>query len=137
MRRTCGSWGGTGARWSGRGHFFLAAAEAMRRILIDHARARCAEKRPGRTGAGRWDIMNIADTAGQADPGGILALDEAMTRLEKLSPETATVVRLRFYAGLSVESVAQALDISTRTVKREWAFGRAWLRGALTRGEGE
>jgi len=125
--------GREGVRWNGRSHFFLAAAEAMRRILVDHARARNAEKRQG----GRrlaLDIVNVADAAVDADPGAVLELDQAISRLEKLDPETAAVVRLRFYAGLSVESVAEALNISPRTVKREWAFARAWLRSTLTRG---
>lgn len=125
--------GREGVRWTGRGHFFLAAAEAMRRILVDHARARNADKRQG----GRrvaLDIINVADAAVDTDPAAVLALDDAIARLERLDPDTAAVVRLRFYAGLSVESVAEALGISPRTVKREWAFARAWLRSALTRG---
>jgi RNA polymerase sigma factor (TIGR02999 family) len=128
--------GKEGIRWNGRGHFFLAAAEAMRRILVDHARARNADKRRGGERAA-LDIVNIACAATETDPAGILALDDAMARLEKLAPETAAVVRLRYYAGLSVQAVAEALGVSPRTVKREWAFGRAWLRSALTRGMGE
>jgi RNA polymerase sigma factor (TIGR02999 family) len=127
--------GREGVRWNGRGHFFLAAAEAMRRILIDHARARNAGKRKGERAA--LDIVNVAEAVTETDLAGVLALDDAMSRLEKLAPETAAIVRLRFYAGLSVEAVAEALGVSARTVKREWAFGRAWLRGTLTRGLNE
>jgi RNA polymerase sigma factor (TIGR02999 family) len=127
--------GRDGVRWNGRGHFFLAAAEAMRRILIDHARAKNAGKRKGERAA--LDIVNIAEAVTDTDLAGVLALDEAMLRLEKVAPETAAIVRLRFYAGLSVDAVAEALGVSARTVKREWAFGRAWLRGTLTRGTNE
>lgn len=117
------------AVWAGRGHFFRAAAEAMRKILIDHARARNADKRGG--GKAALSIMNVADLAEEGDPAGILALDDAMVRLEAVDRQAAEVVRLRFYAGLSVETVAGALDISPRTVRRDWAFARAWLREAL------
>ena len=119
------------AAWEGRAHFFRAAAEAMRKILIDHARARNAEKRGG--GKAALSITNVADLADNADPAGILALDDAMVRFEKVDRQAAEVVRLRFYAGLSVEAVADTLDISPRTVRRDWAFARAWLRDTLVR----
>jgi RNA polymerase sigma factor (TIGR02999 family) len=117
--------------WTGRGHFFRAAAEAMRRILIDHARSRNADKRGG--GRSALEIMNVADLAEGVDFSGILALDEAMSRLERVDAQAAAVVRLRFYAGLDVETVAESMDMSPRTVRRDWAFARAWLRETLER----
>lgn len=119
------------AEWTGRAHFFRAAAEAMRKILIDHARARNADKRGG--GKAALTIINVADLAQEQDPSGILALDDAMVRLERVDRQAADVVRLRFYAGLSVEAAAETLEISPRTVRRDWAFARAWLRDALER----
>jgi len=117
--------GGQG-RWASRGQFFLAAAEAMRRILIDHARAKGKQKRGGP--AVRRVPMNVLDLAADdTQIPEILALDEAVCRLEKVSPDVAAVVRLRFYAGLSVDETAEALGISPRTVKREWTYARAVL----------
>lgn len=123
--------GKEGIEWTGRSHFFRAAAEAMRKILIDHARARNADKRGG--GKAALSIVNVADLAQDADPAGILALDDAMVRLERVDCQAADVVRLRFYAGLSVEAAADTLGISPRTVRRDWSFARAWLREALER----
>jgi RNA polymerase sigma factor (TIGR02999 family) len=121
-------------RWNDRGHFFRAAAEAMRRILVDHARASKTQKRGGgsggRGGRAALEIESVV-AAAEADPAGILALDEAISRLEKVDPQAAAVVRLRFYAGLGVETVAEALGLSARTVKRDSAFARAWLRQEL------
>ncbi len=111
-------------KWSSRGQFFLAAAEAMRRILIEHARARGKKKR----GGGRQRVLlNVLDLASEEQIPEILALDEALERLEQTAPDVSAVVRLRFYAGLSVEETAQALGISARTVKREWTYARAVL----------
>lgn len=106
-----------------RAHFFATAAEAMRRILIDHARARGAAKRrsPGP------EFLSVADLAEHPDPGQILALDEALRRLEDAEPDVAAVVRLRFYAGLSGDETAEALGVSPRQVDRLWAYARAWL----------
>jgi RNA polymerase sigma factor (TIGR02999 family) len=110
--------------WANRAHFFAAAGEAMRRILIEHARARQGPKR----GGGRQKLpLDVVDLAKDDDPDQILALDDAISRLEEQDPESARVVRLRFYAGLSVEETASALGLSPRTVKREWAFARAFL----------
>ena len=128
--------GKDGVRWNDRGHFFLVAAETMRRILIDHARARNADKRQGGKRVA-LDIVNVVGAVADADPCGVLALDDAINKLEALDADTAAVVRLRFYAGLNVEAVAEALGMSPRTVKREWAFARAWLRSSLTRAEME
>lgn len=118
-------------QWADRGHFFRAAAEAMRKILIDHARAKNADKRGG--GKAALAITNVADLAADADSSGILALDDAMMRLEQVDAQAAAIVRLRFYAGMSEDAVAQALGISERTVRRDWAFARGWLRDTLER----
>ena len=125
--------GGDAVPWAGRQHFFFAAAEAMRRILIDHARARAGPKRGG--GRMRVPIHNVLDLAAADDQDlpEILALDDAVSRLEQVSPSVAAVVRLRFFAGLSVEETAAALDCSPRTVKREWTYARAWLARELGR----
>jgi RNA polymerase sigma factor (TIGR02999 family) len=117
--------------WGGRAQFFAAAAEAMRRVLIDHARARQAEKRGG--GRRALEITGVADLAADFDPSGILALDEAILRLEEVDRQAAAVVRLRFYAGLSEAEVSEALGMSLRTARREWAFARGWLRNTLER----
>lgn len=119
-------------RWEGRGHFFRAAAEAMRKILIDHARARNADKRGG--GRAALSITGIADlAAAETEPAGILALDDAILRLESVDAQAASIVRLRFYAGLPEHAAAEALGISERTARRDWAFARAWLRDYLER----
>ena len=114
--------------WNDRQHFFRAAAEAMRRILIEHARKRTRVKRGGKRV--RVEISGI-DLADEQNLDQVLALDNAFQRLEEQDPKAADVVRLRFFAGLSVEETAKAMDLSARTVKREWAFARAWLYGAL------
>ena len=110
--------------WESQGHFYAAAAEAMRRILIDHARARKREKRGGER---QKVALNVVDLAKAENPDEILALDEAFARLEGQEPEAAAVVRLRFFAGLSVDQTAEALGLSPRTVDRRWKFARAWL----------
>jgi RNA polymerase sigma factor (TIGR02999 family) len=116
--------GEEGARaFANRRDFFRAAAEAMRRILIDHARRRGAAKR----GAGRRVALDVADLAARQDPEEILALDEAIQRLEAWDQRVGEMVRLRFFAGLSVEETAEAMGTSPRTVKRDWGFARAWL----------
>jgi RNA polymerase sigma factor (TIGR02999 family) len=110
--------------WASRAHFFHAAAEAMRRILIEHARAKKGPQR----GGGRTRLpLDVLDLATEADPTQIMALDEAISRLEQKDAAAARVVRLRFYAGLGVEEVAKAIGASPRTVKRDWAFARAFL----------
>src|ERR1043165_5994290 len=107
-----------------RAHFFATAAEAMRRILIDHARSKNTAKRQPRGGA---ELLSVVDLAEQPDPDQILALDNALERLEKAEPDVAAVVRLRFFAGLSGDDTAEALSISPRQVDRLWAYGRAWV----------
>jgi len=116
--------GNRACSWANRAHFFHAAAEAMRRILIDHARAKAGPKR----GGGRLKLpLDVVELAATENAEQILALDEALSRLEEEDQTAAEVVRLRFYAGLSVEEVASATGKSARTVKREWAFARAYL----------
>ncbi|MFT7643019.1 MAG: RNA polymerase sigma-70 factor (ECF subfamily) [Pirellulaceae bacterium] len=110
--------------WQSQAHFYSAAAEAMRRILLDYAKTRGRKKR----GGDRSCVpLNVADLAEAGDSEQIMALDEALCRLEEQEPEAAKVVRMRFYAGLSVDQTAEALDLSPRTVDRRWKFARAWL----------
>ena len=118
--------------WESRRHFFAAAALAMRRILIEHARKR---KRLKRGGDRRRLPASLADLAETHNFEEIMAVDDAIGRLEEEDPQAAEVVRLRFFAGLSVEQTAQALKLSPRTVAREWVYARAWLHDALRSGE--
>jgi RNA polymerase sigma factor (TIGR02999 family) len=128
-----------GGEWDSRGQFFAAAAQAMRRILIDRARARGSVKRGG-DAEGRpaaklsLDLEEVAALADEQDPEMILALDRAIERLAAQDERAAQVVRLRFWAGLSNEEVAETMETSTRTVLRIWAFARVWLYGELSRG---
>jgi RNA polymerase sigma factor (TIGR02999 family) len=119
-------------RWKDRGHFFAAAAEAMRHILVDSAR----RKRRDKHGGGRRHVA--LDDMAPAPPAAadeILALDEALSRLAAEDPEAAAVVQLRYFAGLSVEEAAQSLGLSRATAYRHWTFARAWLLLELS-GEG-
>lgn len=121
--------------WRNRAHFYGAAAEAMRRILIDHARARAAGIRGG--SEARRAAVNLAslpDPGSESESAGFLILDEAVSRLEGVDPECATVVRLRYFAGLSIEQTAAAMEVSAPTVKRHWAFARGWLKEAIESG---
>ncbi len=128
--------------WRNRGHFFAAAAEAMRRILIERARARGRVKRGGDE-AGRpakkvpLDLPQVAELADDRDPEAVLVLDRAIERLARIDERAAQVVRLRFYAGLSVEEVAGVLDTSKSTVLRDWEFARVWLYSESGRAEDE
>ena len=115
---------GKNIRWEGRVQFYHAAAEAMRRILVEHARARGRVKRGGEA---RRLLVNLLDLAEDADREEILALDEAIRRLEEHTPDIAAVVRLRFYAGLTVAQTAEALAMGRRSVDRAWAYARVWL----------
>ena len=124
--------GGDYPTWNDRQHFFRAAAEAMRRILIEHARSRVRAKRGGKQV--RIPLSGLS-LASDQDPTQILALDAAIRRLREQDPQAAEIVELRFFGGLSVEETAQTLEVSERTVKREWAVARAWLYDAL-RGSG-
>jgi RNA polymerase sigma factor (TIGR02999 family) len=114
--------------WDSSGHFFAAAAEAMRRILVDNARRHHARKRGG--GLARIDIPEIAESA-SGEPVDLVALDEALKRLEKLHPLKAQVVKLRFFAGCSLEETARMLGLARATAQRHWAYARAWLFGQL------
>lgn len=110
--------------WQNRAHFYAAAAEAMRRVLLDHAKSGKRQKRGGNL---RRAPLNVAELAADDDSDQILALESALCRLENQNPEAAQVVRLRFYAGLSVDQTAETVGISPRTVDRRWKYARAWL----------
>jgi RNA polymerase sigma factor (TIGR02999 family) len=115
--------------WNGRGHFFAAAAEAMRRILIERARGR----QRVRHGGGRQRIDLDAVVVFVEPPSDdLLALDDALTRLAEQAPVRAELVKLRFFAGLTMPEAAEALDISLATAERYWTFARAWLYAELT-----
>ncbi len=125
--------GGEAIEWQGRGHFFAAAARAMRRILIDRARRHRAAKHGGSLGRSDLHEDMIADPT--PGPGGsamdLLRLDAALARLETRDSRQAEIVLLRYFAGLSIEQTAEALGVSTGTVKNDWVFARAWLRREL------
>ena len=111
--------------WQNRAHFFGIAAELMRRVLIDHARRRQADKR----GAGRLRVSTDVELAdGSSLDFDMLAIDGALSRLERLDAPQARIVELRFFGGLTVEETAKVAGVSTATVKREWRRARAWLR---------
>jgi RNA polymerase sigma factor (TIGR02999 family) len=110
--------------WNSRGHFFAAAAEAMRRVLVDNARRRASRKHGG--GRERLELPEIGGPAA-SDPIDLLDLDEALGKLEERYPEKAQVVKLRFFAGLSLAETARSLGLSRATVERNWAYARAWL----------
>jgi len=119
---------GAGGGFVNRAQFFGAAAEAMRRILIDHARAKASAKRGGAgEGAIKRVPMNVLDLAASPESEDIVAVDEAVKELERETPLAASVVRLRFYGGLSIDEVAETLQLSPRTVNRQWTYARAWL----------
>jgi RNA polymerase sigma factor (sigma-70 family) len=114
--------------WDSRGHFFAAAAEAMRRILVDSARRRHAEKRGHRLE--RIELSELADRPGN-EPVDLVALDDALKELETKHPQKAQIVKLRFFAGCTLEETAEMLGISRATTERHWAYARAWLFGKL------
>ena len=111
-------------RWDGRGHFFAAAAEAMRRILVERARRKKTVKHGG--GRQRLDADTVAIVAPENDDD-LVAIDEALDRLAALDPAKAELVKLRYFAGLTIEECADALGISCATAKRYWAYSRVWL----------
>jgi RNA polymerase sigma factor (TIGR02999 family) len=117
-----------GRDWDSRGHFFAAAAEAMRRILIDRAREKGSEKRGG--DRKRLDV-DAVDVATHATPHQLLALDDALKKLTRDDPAAARLVELRYFAGLTVDQAGKALGISTATAYRHWNYARAWLHGEL------
>jgi RNA polymerase sigma factor (TIGR02999 family) len=123
--------GSDGAGWENRAHFFGAAARAIRRILIDQARARHAARRGGDR------PLRLDTDAPIVRPGptlDVLALDEALEKLTSIDPQKARVVELRFFAGLSVDETAAALGVSASTVARDWVFARTWLHRAMSEG---
>ena len=116
-------------RWQNRAHFFAMAARVMRRILVDNARARRNEKRGGGVPKVTLDEALLVSSGPGAD---LVALDEALTALEALHPRKSQVVELRYFAGLSLEETAEALGVSTDTVKRDWRFAKLWLFSELS-----
>ncbi len=116
--------GSANKNWNGRGHFFGAAAEAIRHILVDRARHKAAQKRGG--GLQHIDLDRV-DVAMDADDDLILALDEALTRYALKDPQGAELIKLRFFAGMPNHQAALLLGVPERTAKRTWAFARAWL----------
>jgi RNA polymerase sigma factor (TIGR02999 family) len=120
--------GGGEKRWDRRGHFFAAAALAMRRILVERARH---QRRIRHGGAQRRVELDHEAPAPAPDFADVLAIDQALTRLETLDPRKAKIVLLRYFAGLTIEETAAAIDLSPASVKNEWAFARAWLQDAL------
>lgn len=117
--------------WDSRGHFFAAAAEAMRRILINRARDKNRLKRGGGHKRVDLDRLDVADNASDDD---LVALDEALEKLAQENKPCAELVKLRFFAGLTLEEAAAALGLARRTADRHWAFARAWLYQALNDG---
>ena len=117
-------------KWDNRGHYFTAAAEAMRRILIDRARAKNRHKR----GGGKLERVAIEDVqlAIETQPDVLLAMNDALEQLALDDPEKAELVKLRFFVGMTIPEAAQALEISEMTAKRQWSFARAWLYKRLT-----
>lgn len=119
--------------WDSRGHFFGAAARAMRNILVDRARRKSAVKHGGDRQRVEFDEAVIQD---EPEPEEMLGLDKALQELEAAYPRQAEVVMLKYFAGLGVEQIAEVLQSSERTVKRDWRFARAWLQAKLTGGLG-
>ena len=127
---TCGGRTPGPRAFADRRHFFLAAAEAMRRILVEKARAKKSLKR----GGDRQRVDLFEDQLISAAPDEqLVALDEALEHLDREQPRMAQLVKLHFFAGLTLEQAAQSLDISLRTAKRDWTFARAWLRREMDR----
>ncbi len=128
--------GDAAKQWDSRGHFFAAAAEAMRRILIEQARRKKSLRRGGEFERIELDAViapAIAKESAAQTSQDYLALDEALTKLAEVDPDAATLIKLRFFAGLTVDEAAEALGISSRTAKRNWAFARAWLQREIER----
>lgn len=119
--------GGEALDWDHRGHFFAAAAEAMRRILVEAARRKRSLKRGGGAGRPEADPGEIAATAPKADPLDLLALEDALAKLERVDSRSAELVKLRYFAGLTVPQAAASLGVSPRTADGLWAYARAWL----------
>jgi RNA polymerase sigma factor (TIGR02999 family) len=118
--------------WNSRGHFFAAAAEAMRRILVDAARSKSAAKRGGRQ---RRVEIEVAELAARPRDPKLLALDDALAKLEQQHPPQAQLVKLRYFAGLSNREAAEVLGISTATASRYWVYARAWLQREMSQAD--
>jgi RNA polymerase sigma factor (TIGR02999 family) len=123
--------GDAGRPWDNRRHFFAAAAEAMRRILIDRARHKQTRKAGGERR--RLDLDDIEPALEEENGDRLLSLDEALRQLEAEDPRKAELVKLRFFAGLTAEQAAAALGVSTSTAEKDWAYARSWLRVAIDR----
>jgi len=123
-------------QFNGRGHFFAAAAEAMRRILIDRARHKRSLKRGAGAERVNLDQLDGLEVATAADDDTLLAVDEALTKLALEDPHSAEFIKLRFFAGLTNDEAAAAQGIPERTARRHWSFARAWLLRELRRGSG-
>lgn len=119
----------TQVQWQNRAHFFGVAAQMMRRILVDHARAHDAEKRGGEFQ--KLSLDENVDVSGGGRDLNLVALDEALDRLAALDPQKSKIVELRFFGGLSVEETAEVLGVSAPTVKRQWRMAKAWLYGQV------
>jgi RNA polymerase sigma factor (TIGR02999 family) len=121
---------GDGGQWRSRGHFFAAAAEAMRRILIDNARRKAADK-----AGGKWQRQDLIDAELAVDTGGddLFAVDEALSRFAVSHPRAARLVHLRFFLGMTLDEAAAHLGMNPRTAYRDWSYARAWLRRELDR----
>ena len=117
--------------WQNRAHFFAIASQAMRRVLVNHAVARGAVKRGGRRKRVPLDDQALFE---QSDVESVLALNQALERLERLEPRQVRVVECRFFGSLTIDEIAAALDISKATVKRDWSLARAWLQRELSDG---
>jgi RNA polymerase sigma factor (TIGR02999 family) len=124
--------GHTSVDWQGRAHFFAFAAQAMRQILVDHARRHRAEKRGGDRHRITLDDNMVIESNRDVD---LLALEDALAKLTKLDPRQAQMIELRFFGGLSIEEVAKVMGTSKRSVEREWTMVRAWLRRELSRSD--
>jgi RNA polymerase sigma factor (sigma-70 family) len=120
---------GGGRQWNSRGHFFGAAAEAMRRILVNHARDKATAKRGADWGRVTLDAIAIP---GGIDPAELVAFNDVFDQLTKLDAQAGEIAKLRIFAGLTVPEIANVLNIGSRTVDRQWAFARAWLRTQLS-----
>ena len=121
-------------QWNSRGHFFGAAAEAMRRILVDQARQKRSQRRGG--DYQRIELSSVEPSV-SASPLDMLALDEALDQLAEKDPRAAELVKLRFFAGLTVSEAATALGVSIGTAENDWAYAKSWLRLQLSTSEGE
>jgi RNA polymerase sigma factor (TIGR02999 family) len=122
--------GGNAVAWQNRAQLFAIAAQAMRHVLVDHARGRLRAKR----GAGAAHVTLADEALGAGEPDAdLVALDDALGALETVDPQKSRIIELRYFAGLTIEETAEALGLSPATVKRDWTFARAWLRREILR----